>query len=283
MSALVQQSEEWLQMRKSKIGASDAPIVMGVSPWSTPYKLWCEKLSLVEPQGKTSYMKRGLDLEEEARREFEKQTGLIMFPDVVFSDQYDFMMASLDGIDIERKNIVEIKCPGKDDHEMAMDGIIPEKYLPQLHHQMLTTKLERVFYFSYDKKSSKVIEFHRNENYLKRLLSEEKEFWRCLQELEAPPLTDRDYTEREDELWLHTAGKWKETKNKLKALEEEESHLRQTLICLSGKSNTKGAGIKLLKIVSKGSINYQEIQELSGVNLEKYRKAPVERWRLGEI
>ena len=44
MKELVQQSEEWLEFRRSRIGASDAPIIMGVSPWKTHYKLWVEKI-----------------------------------------------------------------------------------------------------------------------------------------------------------------------------------------------------------------------------------------------
>ena len=281
-SCLVQGSEEWLEMRKNKIGASDAPILMGVSPWSTPYRLWCEKLSLVEPRQKTFAMNRGLELEDEARHEFEMKTGLIMFPDVVFSDEFDFMMASLDGIDIERKNIVEIKCPGKEDHEMAMDGIVPEKYIPQLHHQMIVSGLDKCFYFSYTKNSSKVLEVERSDSYNKVLISKEKEFWRCIQDFESPKLCEKDYDERTDDLWVHAAMKWKEAKKNLEMLEEQEKDLRQSLICLSGKSNVKGAGIKLLKVVRKGSISYQEIPELSGLNLERYRKPPIETWRLGE-
>ena len=38
-----QKSEEWLDWRKKGIGSSDAPIIMGVSPWKTPFELWEEK------------------------------------------------------------------------------------------------------------------------------------------------------------------------------------------------------------------------------------------------
>lgn len=282
MSALLQQSSEWKEIRKNKVGASDAPVIMGVSPWKTQYQLWCEKLSLSGETTKTHSMQRGLEKEKEARQEFEKQTGIIVFPDVVFSDRYDFMMASLDGIDIERKNIVEIKVPGKEDHEMAMDGIIPSKYMPQLQHQMIVTNLDHAFYFSWNEKSSKIIEIERDDSYSNQLISKETEFWRCVQNFEAPSLTENDFITRDDDLWIHAAAKWKEAIKEKEIATEKEAHLRQTLICLGGKSNVKGAGIKLSKVVRKGSINYQEIPELSGVNLEQYRKEPIETWRLGE-
>ena len=119
MSALIQQSNEWLELRKNKIGASDAPVIMHVSPWKTPYQLWEEKLGLKESFS-SSAMKRGLEMEESARKAFEKETGLVVFPQVLFHKEHEWMMASLDGIDIEGKNIVEIKCPGKVDHEIAL-------------------------------------------------------------------------------------------------------------------------------------------------------------------
>jgi predicted phage-related endonuclease len=49
-----QQTPEWLEFRKNKIGASDAPIIMETSPWKTPYQLWLEKLSL---DAKLKYLK----------------------------------------------------------------------------------------------------------------------------------------------------------------------------------------------------------------------------------
>lgn len=40
---LLQNTQEWEKFRLQKIGASDAPIIMGVSPWKTPFQLWLEK------------------------------------------------------------------------------------------------------------------------------------------------------------------------------------------------------------------------------------------------
>ena len=35
--------EQWLQWRKKGIGASDIPIIMGMTSWSSPTQLWREK------------------------------------------------------------------------------------------------------------------------------------------------------------------------------------------------------------------------------------------------
>lgn len=146
---LTQNTPEWHEYRRKKIGASDAPIIMEASPWKTPYQLWLDKTcKMTSPS--TLPQKRGLEMEEAARQSFEKMTGMIMFPKVMEHSEIDWMMASLDGIDMEGTAIVEIKCPGQVDHDIAKQGEIPEKYIPQLQHQLAVTGLEMVYYFSFD-------------------------------------------------------------------------------------------------------------------------------------
>ena len=282
MNALIQGTQEWLDLRKNKVTATDAPILMGVSPWSTPYKRWCEKLSLVPEKEMTEAMQRGLDMEEEARADFERQTKIVVFPEVILSDKYDFMMASLDGIDIEHKNAVEIKCPGEEDHRMALDGVVPEKYYPQLQHQMVVTNLDMIYYFSYRGKSSKIIQVGKDEEYIQKMLPKEREFYRCMQEFEAPNLCDRDFLTRDDDIWVCTVQKWKDINEKLKELESEQEELKDALIIMSAGKNTKGGGITLSKIYRKGNIDYKDIPELKELNLEKYRKPSTEMWRLNK-
>ena len=63
---LVQGSAEWHQHRRKHRNASETPIILGVSPWQTPYQLWQIKLGLVE-QEVTPAMLRGTQLEPQAR------------------------------------------------------------------------------------------------------------------------------------------------------------------------------------------------------------------------
>ena len=66
---------EWKQFRRTHIGASDAPIIMGESPWSTPLKLYEQKIFGFELE-ENRYMSRGKELEPIALEAFEKDTGL---------------------------------------------------------------------------------------------------------------------------------------------------------------------------------------------------------------
>ncbi len=282
MHAYQQNTEEWLEMRKGKIGASDAGVIMEVSPWSTPYALWEEKVGIRPSKPSTRNMERGNALEESAREAFMAMTNIVVFDQVVFHPQYEWMMASLDGIDIEGKHIVEIKCPGPEDHGLAVNGFVPKKYYPQLQHQMEVTGLDNAYYFSYDGKQGVIVNVERDQEYIDQLIKKEAEFYECMQSLEPPKLTERDYVERTDELWVNTAEAWLKIQNELEDLKALEEDLRETLVHLSGKTNSTGCGIKISRVLRKGNIDYKRIPELQGVDVELYRKPTTECWRISQ-
>ncbi len=147
MSSLIPNTPEWEQMRKEKIGASDAPVLMGISPYDTPYSLWQKKLDLIPQTTMTRPMERGYTLEPLAREQVEQQIGQSLRPRVKFHDSIPWMMATLDGLSEDEKTLVEIKCPGATDHQTALSGHIPEKYFPQVQHQLEVCQIEKGYYF----------------------------------------------------------------------------------------------------------------------------------------
>ncbi len=273
-----QQTKEWHEARRKHIGASDAPVVMGVSPWRTPYQLFLEKLGLGEQKYTNNAMRYGIATEDKARKEFEAYTGLSMFPQVVFHPKHSFMMASLDGADLDRQFAVEIKCPSNPkDHESAMDGIVPEKYYPQVQHQMECLGIDMIYYFSYTHNSSKIIEVERSQSYINEMIDKEKEFWRRVEELDAPPMTDKDYERREDAEWITLEERWKF----LQPYIEESEQLREKLIACANGKNVKGNHLTLSRFMRKGNVDYKKVPELKGVDLEPYRKGASICWRVG--
>ena len=280
MAALVQQSEEWLKVRKNKIGASDASIIMEASPWKTPYQLWLEKVSSDHLYKKSESMQRGLDLENEARVKFEEMTGLFVLPEVRFHKEHEWMMASLDGIDIEQKNVVEIKCPSKIDHNIALNGEIPTKYFPQLQHQIEVCEIDMAYYFSYDGENGTIVKVYRDDKYIKQMLTKEEEFYECMQNFIAPSTNEKDYQLTNDDMTSFLALKLINLKENIKDLEKQEKEIMNDLLMMCGQKNTKGKNFKLTKTVRKGSVDYNKIPELEGVRLEDYRKDPTYSWRI---
>lgn len=276
---LQQNTQEWLDFRENHLGASDACIIMGVSPWKTPYELWLEKIgsaNVKKVSGK--HIDRGNNLEPFALSQYNQMNESNCIPVVLVSKSVKFMSASLDGYDAKLKKAVEIKCPGKEDHELAKKGGIPSKYYPQLQHQLYVANLESIDYFSFDGINGITIKVFRDNEYIKQMISEESKFWTHVSNLTPPAFTNRDFREGSKE--------WVETAEKLYALQQEESKLKVAKEELSSKlkelsdgSSTTSNGYKFTKYEIKGRVNYASIPELKKIDLEKYRGDNSVAWR----
>lgn len=277
---LEQGSEEWHRFRQNHIGASDAPIIMQKNPWTTPYKLWQQKLGLANGPEDNEAMQRGREREPQARNEFNRLTGFFVNPVVVKNLDYPFMCASMDGLSECGKYAVEIKVPGRLDHECALDGIIPEKYIFQLIHQMIVCNLESIFYFSWNENSSKILELSRKQDQVTQLLANEKEFWDCIENLKVPALIDKDYETRTDKDFLQYEYDYLLAKKERKLAEEKEKHYRDRLIELAGDKCCKGNELRMTKYIIPGRVDYAEIPELKQIDIEKYRKPNTVAWRI---
>lgn len=275
-----QNTNEWLELRKTKIGASDAPIILGVSPWKTPLQLWEEKLGLRESEPMNEHMRRGHELEPVARAAYNDATGNLCEPEVVFHPEYEWMMASLDGISPGRDIIVEIKCPGEADHITASEGKVPSKYYPQLQHQMACANVVKAHYFSYRDGNFHLVEVARDEEFINDLLVKEREFFKCMQDFKAPEMHAKDYVERLDEEWHQACETWRERDAQLKEAKLLEAEAKARLIHLSNGISTVGYGVKATKFARKGAVDYGKIPEIEGVDLEQYRKKPTVMWRV---
>lgn len=275
-------TKEWLELRRSKIGASDSPVIMGVSPFKTEYSLFLEKTCGID-QEKTMAMTRGEIMEERARDAFEKMTGLMVDPLVVQSNSYDWQMASLDGMDYERTTIVELKCPNKRTHEKAKNGIVPEEYFPQLQHQLAVTGLEKGFYFSFDGQDGALVEVTRDDNYISDMIKKEEIFYKRMVEFDPPKPSEKDYVEIFEEEYVKMADRLKEIDVLSKELDGEKEKLKENLIAISRGTNLKLGKIKLTQIVSEGRVDYKTIPQLQNVDLSQYRKSPTKYWRLSIV
>jgi putative phage-type endonuclease len=245
----------------------------------TPFGLWQQKLMGTERE-KSSAMQRGIDLEASARVWFNQEMYATTIPDVKISSRRDWMLASADGWDEHKRILVEIKCPGKADHDTALKGEIPEKYIPQLQHQMEVYCVNSMFYVSYDGYKGKIIEIFRNDSYVKEMLDKELAFLECVECVVAPPMTDRDCMVRQDHDFVATAREWASLSKQLKELEAKEDMARKRLIALADKENVQGAGVKVTRNFRKGAIQYDKIDAIKGMDLEPYRKPAIECWRI---
>jgi putative phage-type endonuclease len=196
---LTQSTPEWHAYRAEGIGASEAAILMGVNPYKTIFDLWNQKTATeLLSEEPNENMKNGIELEDRARKEFMTATGLKVEPKCFINPKYSFIRASLDGITEDHKIILEIKCPVRQAiHCKVIKGTLPSYYYPQLQHQLLTVpEAEEALYWSYMKSMGGfLLEFGREEAYIKEMIKREKKFWKAVQTKTAPDPKDYELFE----------------------------------------------------------------------------------------
>lgn len=265
-----QRSKEWFEMRRKHIGASDAPIIMRVSPWMTPYELWQEKLGLLEERRQNAAMQKGISLEPEVLARLEQEIGMLLQPKVMFHPTIPYMMASLDGMSLDGKTIVEIKCPGKADHEEAKAGRIPTKYYPQLQHQIEVCQVNKCLYASFREGELIVIPVEKDCQFIDSLLQSEAVFWDCIVNKCIPEMMDRDSTFNDSIAWESLAGEWDRLTKAAKTIEKEKEEIKSKLIELCEGKSMHGFGVRVTKC-SQTRIDYKAL-EGENIDLNKYKK-----------
>lgn len=281
---LTQGSPEWKEFRRNMVMASEAPIILGLSPWKTPLQLYSDKINGTESI-QTEAMRRGLSLESEARAAFEQLTGHFVYPAVLVHPDIPWMGASYDGIN-EEGIVMEAKCPGQADHDLALKGIIPEKYKAQLQHQMCVAQVSSAYYFSYrpqDPQPCALVPVTRDLDFIRDMLIAEKEFWDRLQSKTPPEPTERDVQFREDRAWLMAEEELFRLTVMIDELEEKKEEKRKSMIEMCDGRMTKGYRLKLTPVTRKGNIDYSRIELLKTLDLEYYRKPETITWRVDTL
>ena len=273
---LPQGSQEWLDVR-SKCGmASEVGALLGGSKWEpkTPLALW--KVKHGETIIETSFaMEHGNKYEDEARNMFEDDMGAKYEPVVVMED-FDGVPvgASLDGYREEDNTILEIKCPLKGTaselwKETVETSLLPEQYWLQCQQQLLVCNAQKLYFWVYDvKNTSGLLQI-----VVPHLKTQTKiiNAWTKYYSTDKPEPLPEDLIETSDSQWLKKAREWREIYNTLQEIKITEEEIRKELIELSRGQSFIGGGVQLKHGTSKGRVNYKDIPELAGVNLEEYR------------
>lgn len=132
--------DKWLEARRAGVGSSDAAAVAGLSPWNTPYGVYCSKVFGVEKPSSPE-MDWGLRLEPVIAAAFEEQTGLpLCAPPLQSHPDRPWQIASLDRAVVGANVPVELKT-ARSALQWGPAGTdeIPEHYLLQVTHQMVVT------------------------------------------------------------------------------------------------------------------------------------------------
>lgn len=275
IEGLVQGSPEWHALRSNAIGASMAAPIMGLSPWKNAWELFNDMMGLT-PDVDNAAMKRGRDLEPHARALFEQERGKAFTTPVVRHKTLDWMIASLDGLSEDQTEMVEIKTGGRHLWDLALQGKIPEYYKPQIQHQLAVTDLPFAYYYAYDGMDGITIEVPRNEEFIEAMIDMESKFWKRMQDFDPPPMPEDKYVQNNSPRLEQLI----EELRHIRKAASREKEIKEEIIQICDGTPTKCAGMRIMKVMSKGSVDYKSIPELQAMDLDKYRKGITESWRI---
>ena len=273
---LQQNTSEWLSWRQDGIGSSDAPVIMGEAAFKTRRLLWAIKTGRARDFAGNAASRRGHALEQAARSAYERELGIQMEPLCLVHDQWEWMRASLDGLSFDGTTVLEIKCPlNPRDHHAARQGRLPSHYYGQLQHQLEVSGASEAHYWSFDGRMGRLVRICPDRDYMKRLVKEEGEFWRRVRENRWPELDDHELDMSSDPRWRSVAVQYRQVRARLDAATTQERRLRAMLERMATSRRTFGCGVEVLKSFRRGTVDYALIPQLSGVDLERFRKPQV--------
>ena len=297
-----QRTPEWERWRSEGVTASEAPIVLGVSPYKTPWRLWAERVGLVRPEDLSGnpHVKRGVALEDTARQAFEARFGTLLLPVCGESDTHPVLRASFDGI-TDQGSPVELKAPSQGtwaelcrERESAPAFRL---YYPQLQHQLYVAGAELGWLAFYFAGELEVFEVRRDEPLLVTLLERALAFWEAVttrREPERDPARDL-YVPSGEALahWTALAAEYRALaevaeghEQALTAVKGALDDLEGTLVDLMGAFVVgEAAGLKVTRYLQSGAVDYKAalkalVPELAAETLERYRRKSAERVRV---
>lgn len=252
--------EEWLALRRTGLGGSDAGTVCGLNPYSSRIELWADKTGRLPDKEDSEAMRTGRDLEEYVAKRFCEATGKkVRRRNAIFRhDQYDFITANIDRDVVGENAGLECKTTSAYNRTDFEGGNIPLQYLCQCRHYMNVMGYDKMYlailvmgkaFYWFE------IPYDKDEN--ETLLQLEIDFWNNHIKPDVRPepdgsesakrVLDTLFQERaENTVTLFeqekTAADLIDIQAKLKELESEEKRLKQTLI---NALETNGRGVTM--------------------------------------
>ena len=192
--------DEWLEARREGIGGSDAPVIMGASPWRSALNLYLEKIGEAKPFEGNEATWIGTQLEEPVARRFEEETGkkVARANKIILNPDYPWMIGNIDRRVVGERAGLEVKTTSPYNDTKFEDGVLPPVYFWQGLHYLVLTGYDS-WYFAilhlYKGFSIFKIDAADYQDEMRALIEAEREFWQEHVVKKNPPLprgTDSD-------------------------------------------------------------------------------------------
>ena len=282
--------QEWLKIRKSYIGGSDAGAIVGVNPWSSPASVWLSKQEDHQGIEDNERMRIGRDLEDYVAKRFEEATGKRVRKNnfMMVSKNKPFMMANIDREIVGERAILECKTTGSYSKGQWEDGEVPPHYYCQVQHYLAVMGYKTGYIaVLIGNEAFKWYEIPRDEDYIKAIIAIEEDFYnKCMVGGGFPePDGTKGYTEalnarykksKEAEVELDflepTLENLSDIKAKIKDLKEDQEKLEQEIKLEMKENETARIGDRLVswKTVASNKFDKKSFENDHPEIAEKY-------------
>lgn len=174
------EKKEWLILRKTGIGGSDAGTVCGLNPYGSLIKLFYDKTGKEVEEQDNEAMRQGADLEDYVAQRFMEAMGLKARRSnyLYRSVEHPFMIADVDRLVVGEDAGLECKTASAYNADKWKDGKIPLHYAMQCYHYMAVTG-RRAWYLAAVILGKEFV-YHKlewDDDVVRRLVEAEKDFW----------------------------------------------------------------------------------------------------------
>jgi putative phage-type endonuclease len=182
--------------RMRGIGGSDAPAILGLSPWRTPVDVYMEKIGEAPQIEDTPAMYWGRALENVLAEEYARRTNarLRRVNRTLVHREHPFLIGHIDREVVANERgpgVLEVKTAGRLTDEWGEPGTdeVPEHYLVQVQHYLAVTGRAwadlAVLFLT--EREFRIYHVPRDNDLVKVILAEEIRFWREHVEPQVPP------------------------------------------------------------------------------------------------
>lgn len=279
--------EDWLKLRKTGIGGSDAAAAVGLNPYMSPLELWLDKtgrdagLAKPDPHDTTEPIYWGTLLEPIVAAAYTQQTGnrVRKVNAVLQHPTIPFMLANLDREIVGEPGvqILECKTAGEFGAHLWRDGV-PEYVQLQVQHQLAVTgkRAADVAVLLCGQK----LEVHRvvrDDGLIARLVELEAAFWQYVETDTPPPADGSDSADRAlRHLYPGNAGTVDFTddrrlcsafadlvaiRSEIEMREQQEALLKQTIQQAMGDASRA--------VFETGEVSFKRSKDSDGIDLKK--------------
>ena len=274
--------EEWKQFRSTGIGASEAAVVLGISPWQSPLSLYFQKRGEIPDQFENKQMSMGKKLEALVIEMYAEQTGRAVYPNkcIYRIPKKPHILATPDAFTdenggVEAKTAVYAGVKKWDDE-------VPIHYQAQAQHQMLVLGWNWVdFPVLKSGVDFEIYRVERDEKVIRDIEAAVDRFWTQVQEGIAPEADGHEATSKAlaafygssdpdsvlecDPAVLEIVESLERVKAKQKDLEESRAFFENRLKALLGKH-------EIALVDGKKAFSWK-VSERTGIDVDGFRKA----------